>query len=50
MGILDMKFFSLIGFKKKPNARWAKYYSKKEMNIDVPNISITIPTQQSVVV
>ena len=40
MGILDMKFFSLIGFKKKPNARWAKYYSKKEMNLDVPNISI----------
>ena len=40
MGILDMKFFSLIGFKKKPNARWAKYYSKKEMKLDVPNISI----------
>ena len=40
MGILDMKFFSLIGFKKKPNARWAKYYSKKEMNLDVPNMSI----------
>ena len=40
MSILDMNFFSLIGFKKKPKARWAKYYSKKEMNIDVPNISI----------
>ena len=40
MGILDMNFFSFIGFKKKPNARWSKYYSKKEMNIDVPNISI----------
>ena len=40
MGILDMKFFSLIGFKKKPKARWAKYYSKKEMNLDVPNMSI----------
>ena len=40
MGILDMKFFSLIGFKKKPKARWAKYYSKKEMNLDIPNISI----------
>ena len=40
MGILDMNFFSFIGFKKKPNARWAKYYSKKEMNLDVPNMSI----------
>ena len=40
MSILDMNFFSLIGFKKKPKARWAKYYSKKEMNVDVPNISI----------
>ena len=40
MSILDMKFWSLIGLKKKPKARWSKYYSKKEMNIDVPNISI----------
>lgn len=40
MGILDMKFFSLIGFKKKPNASWKKYYDKKDMNFDVPNISI----------
>lgn len=40
MSILDMNFFSLIGFKKKPKARWVKYYSKKEMNVDVPNISI----------
>ena len=37
MSILDMKFWSLIGLKKKPKARWSKYYSKKEMNIDVPN-------------
>lgn len=40
MGILDMNFFSLIGFKKKPKAIWKKYYNKKDMNIDVPNISI----------
>lgn len=40
MSILDMNFFSLIGLKKKPNAPWKKYYPKKAMNIDVPNISI----------
>lgn len=40
MGILDMKFFSLIGFKKKPKASWKKYYDKKDMNFEVPNISI----------
>ncbi|MGN1337150.1 MAG: class I adenylate-forming enzyme family protein [Candidatus Coprovivens sp.] len=40
MGILDMKFFSLIGFKKKPNARWKKFYNKRHMEIDVPNQSI----------
>lgn len=40
MGILDMKFFSLIGFKKKPKALWKKFYDKKDMNFDVPNISI----------
>ena len=40
MGILDMKFFSFIGLKKKPKAKWHKYYSKQQMNFDVPNISI----------
>ncbi len=40
MGILDMKFFSFIGLKKKPKAKWNKYYSKQQMNFDVPNISI----------
>ncbi len=40
MSILDMEFWSLIGIKKKPNARWAKYYNKKAMNLDIPNISI----------
>lgn len=40
MSILDMKFWSLIGLKKKPNARWSKYYNKKAMNLEVPNVSI----------
>lgn len=40
MGILDMKFFSLIGLNKKPSARWKKFYNKKDMNINVPDISI----------
>lgn len=40
MGILDMKFFSFIGLKRKPKAPWAKFYKKGEMNIDIPNISI----------
>lgn len=40
MGILDMKFFSLIGFNKKPSARWKKFYNKKDMNINVADISI----------
>lgn len=40
MGILDMNFFSLIGIKRKPNASWKKYYNKKDMNFEVPNISI----------
>ena len=40
MGIFDMKFFRFLGFKKKPNARWAKYYSKKDRKINVPNLSV----------
>ena len=40
MSILDFNFFSLIGFKKKPDAPWAKFYKKKDMNFTVPNISI----------
>ena len=31
MSILDMEFWSRIGIKKRPEARWKKYYSKKEM-------------------
>ena len=33
MSILDMKFFSFIGFKKKPKSPWQKFYKKKENNI-----------------
>ena len=40
MGILDMKFFKFLGFKHKPKAPWKKYYSKKEMEINPPNVSI----------
>ncbi len=40
MGILDMKFFRFIGIKKKPMARWKKFYRKEDMIIDVPNMSI----------
>ncbi len=40
MGILDMKFFSFIGFKQKPKARWKKFYNKRHMVIDVPNQSL----------
>ena len=40
MGILDMKFFKFLGFKKTPKAPWKKYYSKKEMEINPPNVSI----------
>ena len=40
MGILDMKFFRFIGIKKKPMARWKKFYRKEDMIIDIPNMSI----------
>ena len=40
MGILDMKFFKFLGFKRKPKAPWKKYYSKKDMEINPPNVSI----------
>lgn len=35
-----MKFFRFLGFKKKPNAPWSKYYQKKDMNLYVPDISL----------
>ena len=40
MSILDMKFFSFIGFKKKPKSPWQKFYNKKDTIIDVPDVSI----------
>ena len=40
MGILDMSFFRFIGIKKRPKARWSKFYKKEDMAIDIPNMSI----------
>ena len=40
MAILNNNFFSLIGFKKRPKAPWAKYYGLKNTIFEVPNISI----------
>lgn len=40
MSILDSSFFRFFGFKKKPNAPWSKYYSKKAMDLNVPDISL----------
>ena len=40
MAILNNDFFSLIGFKKRPKAPWGKYYSKKDMLYEIPNISL----------
>ena len=40
MGIFDMKFFRFLGFKKKPNAPWSKYYKKREMNLHIPDMSL----------
>lgn len=40
MGILDMNFWSFIGFKRKPYARWRKFYNKKDMVLDISDISI----------
>ena len=40
MAILNNSFFRLIGFKKRPKAPWAKYYGKKKLIFEVPNISI----------
>ena len=40
MGLMDMSFFKILGFKSKPKAPWEKYYKKKDMNITSPNKSI----------
>lgn len=40
MSIFDMKFFRFLGFKKKPKAPWKKYYSKEDMDLEIPDISL----------
>ena len=40
MGIMDMNFFKFLGFKTKPNAPWANFYKKSDMNITSPNKSL----------
>ena len=35
-----MNFFRFFGFKKKPDAPWKKYYDKKAMDLNVPDISL----------
>ena len=40
MSILDMKFFRFLGFKKKPNAPWSKYYSKEDLDLKIPDVSL----------
>jgi len=40
MGIFDMNFLRFLGFKKHPKAPWSKYYTKEEMDLKVPDISI----------
>lgn len=40
MSIFDMKFFRFLGFKKKPNAPWKKYYNKDDMDLKIPDISL----------
>lgn len=40
MGILNMKFFRFLGFKKKPNAPWDKYYHHKDMDLNIPDMSL----------
>ena len=39
MSIFDMKFFQFLGFKKKPKAPWSKYYTKEQMNLEIPDVS-----------
>ena len=40
MSLLDMKFFRFLGIKQKPKAPWKKYYTKNDMNITPPDVSI----------
>ena len=40
MKILDMNFFTFLGFKKRHKAPWGKFYKKRHLNINVPNTNI----------
>lgn len=40
MSIFDMKLFKFFGYKKKPKAPWSKYYTKEQMNLEIPDISM----------
>ena len=40
MNILKMKFMRFLGFKTKPKAPWKKYYTKDEMKLKIPDISM----------
>ena len=35
-----MKFFNFLGFKQKPKAPWGKYYSPKDMDLNIPDKSL----------
>ena len=39
MSIFNMKLFRFLGFKKKPKAPWAKYYTKEEMKLPIEDES-----------
>lgn len=40
MGIMNMEFFRIFGFKSKPKAPWKKFYKKSDMNISSPEKSL----------
>ena len=48
MNILKMKFMRFLGFKTKPNAPWKKYYTKDEMKMKIPDISMYEMLEKSI--
>jgi len=40
MNLLNTKFFRFLGFKQKPNSPWEKYYNKKDLNLNIPDMSL----------
>ena len=40
MNIFKMKLFRFLGFKSKPKAPWAKFYTKEQMNLEVEDESL----------